>query len=32
MLISLVSLLGGILNSLQRFWVNAAAPSSSTSA
>ncbi|MET4896931.1 murein biosynthesis integral membrane protein MurJ [Sphingomonadaceae bacterium jetA1] len=24
--ISLVSLLGGILNSLQRFWVNAAAP------
>jgi putative peptidoglycan lipid II flippase len=26
MLISLVSLLGGILNSLQRFWVNAAAP------
>ena len=25
-LISLVSLLGGILNSLQRFWVNAAAP------
>ena len=26
MLISLVSLLGGILNSLGRFWVNAAAP------
>ena len=26
MLISLVSLLGGILNSLHRFWVNAAAP------
>ena len=26
MLISLVSLLGGILNSLNRFWVNAAAP------
>lgn len=26
MLISLVSLLGGILNSLDRFWVNAAAP------
>jgi len=26
-LISLVSLLGGILNSLDRFWVNAAAPS-----
>ena len=26
MLISLVSLLGGILNSLQKFWVNAAAP------
>ena len=26
MLISLVSLLGGILNSLQHFWVNAAAP------
>ncbi|WP_174280462.1 murein biosynthesis integral membrane protein MurJ, partial [Sphingomonas bacterium] len=26
LLISLVSLLGGILNSLQRFWVNAAAP------
>jgi putative peptidoglycan lipid II flippase len=26
MLISLVSLLGGILNSLERFWVNAAAP------
>ncbi|MDB5718375.1 MAG: murein biosynthesis integral rane protein MurJ [Sphingomonas bacterium] len=26
MLISLVSLLGGILNSLSRFWVNAAAP------
>src|SRR5207237_4626711 len=25
-LISLVSLLGGILNSLQKFWVNAAAP------
>lgn len=25
-LISLVSLLGGILNSLERFWVNAAAP------
>src|SRR5262249_12508705 len=26
MLISLASLLGGILNSLNRFWVNAAAP------
>ncbi|WP_419816455.1 murein biosynthesis integral membrane protein MurJ [Glacieibacterium sp.] len=26
LLISLVSLLGGILNSMQRFWVNAAAP------
>jgi putative peptidoglycan lipid II flippase len=26
MLISLVSLFGGILNSLQKFWVNAAAP------
>ncbi|MET3825498.1 putative peptidoglycan lipid II flippase [Sphingomonas sp. PvP055] len=26
MLISVVSLLGGILNSLQKFWVNAAAP------
>ncbi|MEN2785554.1 murein biosynthesis integral membrane protein MurJ [Sphingomonas qilianensis] len=26
LLISLVSLLGGILNSLQKFWVNAAAP------
>ena len=26
MLISLASLLGGILNSLDRFWVNAAAP------
>jgi putative peptidoglycan lipid II flippase len=26
MLISLASLLGGILNSLERFWVNAAAP------
>ena len=26
MLISLVSLLGGILNSLQKFWINAAAP------
>ncbi len=26
MLISLVSLLGGILNSIDRFWVNAAAP------
>jgi len=26
MLISIVSLLGGILNSLHRFWVNAAAP------
>ena len=26
MLISLASLLGGILNSLQKFWVNAAAP------
>ena len=26
MLISIVSLLGGILNSMQRFWVNAAAP------
>ena len=26
LLISLVSLLGGILNSLHRFWVNAAAP------
>ena len=26
LMISLVSLLGGILNSLQRFWVNAAAP------
>ena len=26
MLVSLVSLLGGILNSLDRFWVNAAAP------
>jgi len=26
MLISLVSLLGGILNSMQRFWANAAAP------
>src|SRR6202007_258049 len=26
MLISLTSLLGGILNSLDRFWVNAAAP------
>lgn len=26
MLISIVSLLGGILNSLNRFWVNAAAP------
>src|SRR5882757_6139943 len=26
MLISLVSLLGGILNSLHKFWVNAAAP------
>jgi putative peptidoglycan lipid II flippase len=27
MLISLVSLFGGILNSLHKFWVNAAAPS-----
>lgn len=26
LLISLVSLMGGILNSMQRFWVNAAAP------
>lgn len=26
LLISLVSLLGGILNSLQKFWINAAAP------
>ena len=26
LMISLVSLLGGILNSMQRFWVNAAAP------
>src|SRR6185369_8003968 len=26
MLVSLASLLGGILNSLDRFWVNAAAP------
>ncbi|MGK4455519.1 lipid II flippase MurJ, partial [Klebsiella pneumoniae] len=26
MLISLVSLFGGILNSLHKFWVNAAAP------
>src|SRR3546814_6120537 len=26
MLISLASLLGGILNSLEKFWVNAAAP------
>ena len=26
MLISLASLLGGILNSLHKFWVNAAAP------
>ena len=26
MLISLASLLGGILNSLDKFWVNAAAP------
>jgi len=26
LLISLVSLLGGILNSMQRFWINAAAP------
>ena len=26
LLISLVSLMGGILNSIQRFWVNAAAP------
>ena len=32
LLISLVSLLGGILNSLQRFWVNAARRSCSTSA